>query len=240
MAYDYDRDGQLAGVRDANGNVARRFAYENGLMASHVNALGFECRYEWAGVEGRQRVVASSTSEGERWTFDYDPAARRSTARDGLGRRAEWTYDEHFQMVACRDLDGSRYRIAYNAAGLPATLHLPGERQVNFEYDEAGRLVGGDPGESLCRAKEPHPTDFRFDSLSHGHRRLRRHDDWHFGPCLGQIGQNHHRHPAIALPAFRRLVWPDRLRRPVPYRGQPVLGNPALDEQSDHAAGAHR
>lgn len=141
VTYDYDTEGQLVGVRDANGNTTRQFAYDNGLMVRHTNALGFECRYEWAEIEGQQRVVASSTSEGERYTFDYDPLVRQSAMHDGLGRTAVWTYDEQFQVVECRDLDGGHYRVEYNPSGQPIKLHLPGEREVGLKYDEAGRIV---------------------------------------------------------------------------------------------------
>jgi hypothetical protein len=45
VKYGYDNDGNLTSVTDAAGNVTRRFAYTDGLMVSHINALGFECRY---------------------------------------------------------------------------------------------------------------------------------------------------------------------------------------------------
>lgn len=107
VEYVYDAHGQLATVTDANGNVVRKFSYTHGLMDSHTNALGFCCTYEWAEIDGAPRVVACHTSEGERTTFRYDPATRQTWAEDDLGRCAHWQYDEHFQVVACTDLDGS-------------------------------------------------------------------------------------------------------------------------------------
>ncbi|WGS52594.1 DUF6531 domain-containing protein [Paraburkholderia sp. D15] len=141
VAYGYDDDGQLVSVTDANGAVVRRFTYADGLMTSHTNALGFTCGYEWADVAGQSRVVATHTSEGERWTLDYDVDARESWVRHADGRTARWRYDAQFQVIECTDLDGARYAIEYGQAGFPSLVHLPGDRQIAFEYDDAGRII---------------------------------------------------------------------------------------------------
>jgi RHS repeat-associated protein len=141
VSYGFDQFGQLASVTDANGALVRQFEYTGGLMTSHTNALGLRCSYQWAEIEGQPRVTACSTSEGEEARFRYDPAGRQTWVEDELGRKAHWSYDEHFQVIACTDLDGSQYRIDYNDAGQPVALQLPGGRQVAFEYDYAGRIV---------------------------------------------------------------------------------------------------
>ncbi len=141
VAYGYDELGQLVSVTDANGAVARRFSYDDGLMTSHANALGFTCSYQWAEIAGEPRVVATATSEGEHWTFGYDPVQRESCIHGTNGRTARWRYDERFQIVECTDLDGGHYLIENNAAGMPTAVHLPGDRQIAFVYDEAGRII---------------------------------------------------------------------------------------------------
>lgn len=141
-AYGYDALGQLVSVTDANGNVVRRFSYANGLMTSHTNALGLVARYEWADIGGRPRVVACSSSEGERAEFRYDLDARETWVRDELGRSAHWVYDEHLQITRCADLDGGIYTMAYSAAGQPTVITLPGDRTIAFEYDDASRITG--------------------------------------------------------------------------------------------------
>ncbi|MBR8061020.1 RHS repeat-associated core domain-containing protein [Burkholderia dolosa] len=141
VAYGYDENGQLASVTDANGAVTRRFTYDNGLMSSHANALGFTSSYVWSAIEGQHRVVATRTSEGEAWTFDYDIEDRQTRVRHADGRTAHWRYDAQFQIVQYTDFDGALHRIRYNDAGMPVMLLLPGERTVEFEYDDAGRIV---------------------------------------------------------------------------------------------------
>ncbi|MCA1246423.1 DUF6531 domain-containing protein, partial [Massilia sp. MS-15] len=141
VRYGYDGQGQLASVTDANGSVVRQFAYTDGLMSSHVNALGFRCSYAWEQIDRQARVATCSTSEGAHARLRYDPAGRQTWVDDELGRQAHWTYDEQHQVVACTDLDGAEYHIDYNASGQPVALHLPGKRRVAFEYDDLGRIV---------------------------------------------------------------------------------------------------
>ena len=141
VAYGYDEAGQLISVTDANGAVVRRFTYADGLMTSHVNALGFTCSYEWADIAGQPRVVATRTSEGEHWAFGYDVDKRESWVSHVDGRTARWQYDAQNQIVACTDIDGGRYVIENNDAGLPIAIQLPGDRRIAFEYDQAGRIV---------------------------------------------------------------------------------------------------
>ncbi|MCM2494318.1 DddA-like double-stranded DNA deaminase toxin [Burkholderia glumae] len=141
VAYGYDEHGQMASVTDANGALVRRFTYADGRMTSHSNALGFTSGYTWQAVGGAPRVVATHTSEGEAWAFEYDIEGRRTHVRHADGRHAQWRYDAQFQIVEYLDFDGRRYGLKYNDAGMPVMLTLPGERTVTFEYDDAGRIV---------------------------------------------------------------------------------------------------
>ncbi len=141
VRYEYDGAAQLAAVIDANGDVARRFSWADGRMASHTNALGLVSSYTWGEIDGQARVLACRSSEGEHTTFRYDVAARQTWATDEQGRTAHWVYDANFQIVECTDLDGGVYRMHYNGAGQPVSIELPGERIVAFEFDAAGRIV---------------------------------------------------------------------------------------------------
>ncbi|MFP3560343.1 hypothetical protein SB861_58635, partial [Paraburkholderia sp. SIMBA_049] len=101
-------------VTDANGAVVRQFAYTNGLLASHVNALGFTSSYVWSTIESQPRVVATRTSEGEDATLEYDIEGRQTRVRYADGRTAHWRFDSQFQIVEYIDFDGGLYRIKYN------------------------------------------------------------------------------------------------------------------------------
>jgi YD repeat-containing protein len=82
VSYGYDLQGQLTSVSDARGEVVRRFAYQAGLMVSHTQALGFECRYGWQTIAGQPRVAEMATSEGTWARFAYDIAGRRTEVLD--------------------------------------------------------------------------------------------------------------------------------------------------------------
>ncbi|NHZ66978.1 DUF6531 domain-containing protein [Massilia genomosp. 1] len=140
-SYGYDSLGQLISVTDANGNIVRQFTYTDGVMESHTGALGFKCSYHWATVDGQPRVVSCSTSAGEQTSFSYDTATRQTWAKDEQGREAHWTYDEHFQIIACTDFDNGKYHLAYTTAGMPSLIQLPGDREIAFEYDDAARVI---------------------------------------------------------------------------------------------------
>jgi RHS repeat-associated protein len=141
VRYTYDESSQLIGVTDALGRLTRAFGYIDGRMAWHRSAGGFECHYRWAEIDGAARVVEQHSSEGERYTFDYDPAARQTRATDELGRQATWHFDDQRQIIDSTDFDGRRYRTDYNPAGHPVALYLPGGRTIRLEYDALGRLV---------------------------------------------------------------------------------------------------
>ncbi|WP_137940360.1 RHS repeat-associated core domain-containing protein [Chitinivorax sp. B] len=138
--YQYDHAGQLQAVFNAQGQCTRRFSYQDGLMVQQQDLLGFTCDYRWETIDGQSRVVEHSTSSGEHYQYRYDPANRQSWVTDSLGRTVHWQYDDHHQITACRDLDGNEYRTDYNADGHPVRVHLPGDRQIQFEYDVLGRL----------------------------------------------------------------------------------------------------
>ncbi|GLU40021.1 hypothetical protein Pssp01_41140 [Pseudomonas sp. NBRC 100443] len=139
--YRYDAQGQLSEVRNRNGDTARRFAYRDGLMVSHENALGLRCEYRWESLGGRPRVVEHWTSDGEHYHFRYDLDARVTTVTDALQREAHIHYNADHRVVASRDFGGEHYRIELDDAGNMTALHLPDGNRVQLEYDEYSRLV---------------------------------------------------------------------------------------------------
>src|SRR3546814_4979635 len=59
VSYAYDSANNLSEVRDATGQVQRRFSYDAGQrMVEHQLPTGLRCFYEWALVEDQEwRVV---------------------------------------------------------------------------------------------------------------------------------------------------------------------------------------
>ncbi|MBB5018568.1 RHS repeat-associated protein [Chitinivorax tropicus] len=140
VRYEYDHNGQLSAVYNQQNQLTRRFSYENGLMVQQQDQLGFTCHYRWENIGGQPRVIEHTTNTGEHYQYRYDPANRQSWMTDSLGRTAHWQYDEHHQIIAYQDLDGSEYRTQYNDDGHPTQFQLPGDRQLQLEFDALGRI----------------------------------------------------------------------------------------------------
>lgn len=144
VSYEYDAAGQLTGVRNRLGELTRAFAYDNGLMIEHRNQAGLVCRYRWeivAGVAGQARVVEHSDNLGAHYRFVYHTEQACTTVQQADGRQATWNYDEHRQVTGCLDFDGLHYGAQYDAHGNLLEVLLPGERRVQFVYDDFGRIV---------------------------------------------------------------------------------------------------
>ncbi|WP_236183067.1 RHS repeat-associated core domain-containing protein [Pseudomonas ceruminis] len=141
VRYRYDDNGQLNEVINRNGDSARRFAYGEGLMVRHSNALGLICEYRWQTQSDKPRVVEHWTSDGEHSHFRYDFAQRTSWATDVLGRELEIHYNEDHRVVASRDFGGERYGMDFDAFGNIVGFTLPDGNRLALKYDDFGRLV---------------------------------------------------------------------------------------------------
>lgn len=152
--YQYDADGQLQQVINRNGDRVRQFAYEQGRMVAHENALGLVCQYRWSTRfdDHQPRVVEHWTSDGERYHFHYDLAQQQTEIRDVLDRVALIHYNDGRRVTACRDFGGEHYRFELDDAGNMTRLELPDGNSLAFVYDDFARLVEEvDPlGRSTC------------------------------------------------------------------------------------------
>ncbi|POA89979.1 RHS repeat-associated core domain-containing protein [Pseudomonas protegens] len=139
--YQYDGNGQLRQVINRNGERVRGFAYDQGLMVAHENALGLRCHYRWATLnDGQPRVTEHWTSDGERYLFSYDLAQRQTHIKDVLGRTAQIDYNEGRRVIASRDFGGEQYRFQLDESGNMTGLELPDGSALSFTYDKLSRL----------------------------------------------------------------------------------------------------
>ncbi|QCY13047.1 RHS repeat-associated core domain-containing protein [Pseudomonas sp. MPC6] len=141
VQYRYDEFGQLIEVVNRNGDSVRSFAYSDGVMSRHSNALGLSCNYRWQTIDGQPRVVEHWTSDGEHFHFRYDFNARTTWVTDVLGRESEVHYDAFFRVVASTDFGGERYRIDLDTSGNMTGLTLPDGNVITLKYDQYSRLV---------------------------------------------------------------------------------------------------
>jgi len=142
VRYGYDTLGQLVSVTNRNGDIIRRFAYDQGRMSLHESALGLHCHYRYAEFpDSTYRVIEHWTNDGEHYQFNYDLKQQVTYVSDGLGRSAKVRYNEAKRVVACQYFGGESYAFDIDDAGNTTSITLPNGSSMQFEYDEFSRLV---------------------------------------------------------------------------------------------------
>ncbi|WP_460132789.1 RHS repeat-associated core domain-containing protein [Pseudomonas sp. S1_E04] len=144
VSYGYDAAGNLAEVRDATGQVQRRFSYDSGRrMVEHQLPTGLRCFYEWALVEGLEwRVVRHWTDEGDAYQFDYDLNAGLTRITDGLQRVSTRHWNTQHQIIRYSDNLGQTWLFEWNDERQLLGATDPQGGRFEYSYDEAGNLIG--------------------------------------------------------------------------------------------------
>ncbi|MFL1543487.1 RHS repeat-associated core domain-containing protein [Pseudomonas sp. O39] len=144
VSYGYDAEGNLAQVRDATGQVQRRFAYDAGRrMVEHQLPTGLRCFYEWALIEGLEwRVVRHWTDEGDAYQFDYDLQAGLTRITDGLQRVSTRHWNTQYQIIQYSDNLGQTWLFEWNDERQLLSATDPQGGRYEYSYDESGNLIG--------------------------------------------------------------------------------------------------
>ena len=146
-AYGYTEQGWLREVVDANGQVKRRFAYDDkARLTAHQTPTGYGCFYHWgefneAGTV-QSRVVRHWTSEGEEYLFDYDIEAGITRVQDGLGRTREHCWNRQYQVTRFTDPLGQSWTFDWNDERQLIAATSPQGARWQYDYDESGNLCG--------------------------------------------------------------------------------------------------
>jgi RHS repeat-associated protein len=144
VGYGYDTAGNLAEVRDATGQVRRRFAYDSDRrMVEHQLPTGLRCFYEWALVEGLEwRVVRHWTDEGDAYQFDYDLNAGLTRITDGLQRVSTRHWNTQHQIIRYSDNLRQTWLFEWNDERQLLSATDPQGGRYEYSYDESGNLIG--------------------------------------------------------------------------------------------------
>ncbi|TFY89543.1 type IV secretion protein Rhs [Pseudomonas kairouanensis] len=144
VSYAYDAGASLAEVRDATGQVQRRFAYDSGRrMVEHQLPTGLRCFYAWALVEGLEwRVVRHWTDEGDTYQFEYDLQAGLTRISDGLQRVSTRYWNAQHQIIRYSDNLGQTWQFEWNDERQLLSATDPQGGRYEYSYDDAGNLIG--------------------------------------------------------------------------------------------------
>lgn len=143
VSYAYDAANTLAEVRDATGQVQRRFSYDAGQrMVEHQLPSGLHCFYEWALIDDQEwRVVRHWTDEGDAYQFDYDLKAGITRISDSLQRVSTRHWNSQHQITEFTDNLGQTWLFEWNDERQLLSATDPRGGQYTFSYDEAGNLL---------------------------------------------------------------------------------------------------
>ncbi|EPJ80369.1 RHS repeat-associated core domain-containing protein [Pseudomonas sp. CFII68] len=143
VSYAYDAANTLAEVRDATGQVQRRFSYDAGQrMVEHQLPSGLHCFYEWALIDDQEwRVVRHWTDEGDAYQFDYDLKAGITRISDSLQRVSTRHWNSQHQITQFTDNLGQTWLFEWNDERQLLSATGPQGGQYTFSYDEAGNLL---------------------------------------------------------------------------------------------------
>ncbi len=144
VSYEYDLAGDLAIVRDATGQIQRRFAYDTGRrMAEHQLPTGLRCFYEWALIaQAEWRVVRHWTDEGDEYQFEYDLAAGTTCITDNAQRVSTRVWNTQHQVIAYTDNLGNTWLFEWNDERQLLSATDPQGGRYEYHYDESGNLIG--------------------------------------------------------------------------------------------------
>ncbi|WP_208599911.1 DUF6531 domain-containing protein, partial [Pseudomonas agarici] len=154
VSYDYDAAGDLSEVRDATGQVQRRFAYdEHRRLVEHQLPSGLRCFYQWALIETQEtqetqktqktqewRVTRHWTDDGDDYQFDYDLEAGITRITDGLRRVSTLQWNRQYQITAYTDPLGHTWQFQWNDERQLLGAIDPQDGHWRFSYDASGNL----------------------------------------------------------------------------------------------------
>ncbi|WP_250886214.1 RHS repeat-associated core domain-containing protein [Pseudomonas brassicacearum] len=143
VSYAYDAANTLAEVRDATGQVQRRYSYDAGQrMVEHQLPSGLHCFYEWALIDDLEwRVVRHWTDERDAYQFDYDLKAGITRISDSLQRVSTRHWNSQHQITQFTDNLGQTWLFEWNDERQLLSATDPQGGQYAFSYDEAGNLL---------------------------------------------------------------------------------------------------
>ena len=142
--YSYTTSTDLAEVRDASGQVQRRFAYDTGRrMIEHQLPAGLRCFYQWACIDDLEwRVVQHWTEDGDLYRFDYDLKSGTTRITDGLGRVSTRKWNRQFQIIQFTDALDQTWLFDWNEERQFIGATDPQGGRYELSYDDTGNLTG--------------------------------------------------------------------------------------------------
>jgi RHS repeat-associated protein/uncharacterized repeat protein (TIGR01451 family) len=136
--YTYDSMGRVIERTYPDGQVdSYSWSGENLLIGISVDPAGLSTAFEHDAMGNLLSVTRNGQSE---WSFQYDSAARMTTATDPLGNTISFTYDagNRWDVVTFPESMGS-VQFSYDSSGLITRRLYSDGTDIQTSYDERGR-----------------------------------------------------------------------------------------------------
>ncbi len=152
VRYEYNAQGQLAAVINAEGVTSRAFTYnEVGLMSQHRTPSGLTSHYEWTQFDDHPRVVRQWNDAGQDYHFEYrkldNPqpesglTAGGTRVIDQLGRRYEWRWDTGYNILLGVDPLSQCFEQQWNEQRQLLSVTDANGNTTTYSYDPHGNLA---------------------------------------------------------------------------------------------------
>ncbi|MBK6975495.1 MAG: RHS repeat protein [Sterolibacteriaceae bacterium] len=161
VEYGYSDEGDLIEVRNALGELTRRFDYRNHVMVMHALPGGLVSRYEYDDYSETGKVLRNWLSDGRQWRFDYAPgetAVSLLTPDNPQGTQERWYHDEAKHYTGKVDALGGRLARQLDSFGNLQQLTDEAGRTTRYDLDARGRPVQISAPDGAITRIAYHPT----------------------------------------------------------------------------------
>jgi RHS repeat-associated protein len=143
--YSYDAVGNMTSTVNPAGGTTKVDYDGNDRPVAVTDPAGGVTRYGYdevgSGVVVRDARSASATDDGYATRYGYDPAHRRMSLTDPLGRATGYTHDAAGRLTRLDNPAGGNVTYSYTAAGRPEQQVLSGGPSFAYGYDDSGNLT---------------------------------------------------------------------------------------------------
>ncbi len=135
---EYDDDGRLIAVIDADGN---RIEFQHDLdarMEVSTDRLGYSTVYYY---DENGNVTSVTDALGRTTTYTYDSNGNKTSETRPDGTSFSYSYDENGNILTANDGNGRTISSTYGSNGELLTMSYMGAIELSMAYDEHGDLI---------------------------------------------------------------------------------------------------
>ncbi|HEY0334572.1 MAG TPA: RHS repeat-associated core domain-containing protein [Stenotrophomonas sp.] len=137
VAIDYDSDGNVATLTDAEGN-AWHYAYNNLGQVTRINDPNGHATTLTYDAHGN--VLSTQDANGSRFEYTYDKTDRPLQVTDPRGKQSSLSYDEAGRLRRLVDPYGAAVQLQYNTRGQLEQASDASQQTARMSYDLFGRI----------------------------------------------------------------------------------------------------